>query len=45
MFENEKRYLVELDEVKMERDRRIQDYQRQLDKDKENYRYKLSEYE
>lgn len=45
MVENEKRYLAELDEVKMERDRRIQDYQRQLDKDKENYRYKLSEYE
>lgn len=45
MVESEKRLLSELDEVKIERDRRIQDYQRQLDKDKENYRYKLSEYE
>lgn len=45
MSENEKRLLSELDEVKLERDRRIQDYQRQVDKDKENYRYKLGEYE
>ena len=36
--ENEKRLLIELDEVKAERDRRIQDYQKQMDKDKETYR-------
>lgn len=43
--ENEKRLLMELEEVKNERDRRVQDYQRQLDKDKEAYRQKLNEYE
>ena len=34
-----------MDEVKFERDRRIQDYQKQIDKDKENYRNKLTDYE
>jgi FtsZ-binding cell division protein ZapB len=45
LAENEKRLLMELEEVKNERDRRVQDYQRQLDKDKEAYRQKLNEYE
>ena len=43
--ENEKRLLNELEEVKAERDRRVMDYQRQVEKDKEAYRQKLNEYE
>jgi seryl-tRNA synthetase len=38
LSENEKRLLNELDEVKAERDRRVMDYQRQVEKDKEAYR-------
>lgn len=45
LSESEKRLISELEELKMERDRRISDYQRQMDKDKENYRSKLTEYE
>lgn len=45
LIENEKKLYAELDEVKNERERRVQDYQRQLDKEKENYKIKLSEYE
>ena len=37
--------MQELEDLKSERDRRISDYQRQADKDKENYRGKLNEYE
>ena len=29
----------------MERDKRMQDYQRQIEKDKDNYRIKQNEYE
>lgn len=43
--ENEKRLLSEIDELKVERDRRIHDQQRHLEKEKEVYRMKLSEYE
>jgi hypothetical protein len=45
LCENEKRLLNELDEVKAERDRRIMDYQKQVEKDKEAYRTKLNDYE
>ena len=45
LSENEKRLLNDFEEIKTERDRRIQEYQRQMDKDKEQYRQKLSEYE
>ena len=45
LSENEKRLLNEVEEIKNERDRRIQEYQRQMDKDKETYRQKLNEYE
>ena len=38
LSENEKRLLNDFEEIKTERDRRIQEYQRQMDKDKEQYR-------
>jgi hypothetical protein len=38
LSETEKRLMVELEEVKKERERRIADYQKQMDKDKEMYR-------
>lgn len=38
LTENEKRLMMELDEVKKERERRMHDYQKQMDKDKEAYR-------
>ena len=43
--ENEKKMITELEEAKNERDRRIYDYQKQQEKDKEQYKMKLSEYE
>jgi hypothetical protein len=45
LSDSEKRLMAEIEDLKFERDRRIHDYQKQLDKDKDNYRVKLSEYE
>ena len=45
LSENEKRLLVEMEEVKKERERRIHDLQRQMEKDKDAYKLKLTEYE
>lgn len=43
--DNEKRLNLEIDDLKIERDRRIYDQSKQLEKEKEQYRYKLSENE
>ncbi len=45
LTENEKRLLVEIEECKKERERRINDLQRQMEKDKDAYKQKLTEYE
>lgn len=45
LADSEKRLLTELEEVKAERDRRVSDYQRQVERDKEAYRQKLSDFE
>lgn len=45
LIETEKRNQSEIDELKAERDRRVSDYQRLLEKEKDAYRLKLSEYE
>jgi len=38
LSENEKRLLIEMEEVKKERERRISDLQKQMEKDKDAYR-------
>jgi hypothetical protein len=45
LTENEKRLLVEIEDCKKERERRINDLQRQMEKDKDAYKQKLTEYE
>ena len=44
-LENEARLQDELESVKAERDSKIQDYQRMLDKEKESYKQKLRDTE
>jgi hypothetical protein len=39
--DNERRLQMELDQVKQERDKKIVDNQRNLDKDRETYKQKL----
>lgn len=43
--ETERRLQAEVDDLKTERDRRLQDFHRQLDKEKEGYRARFSETE
>lgn len=45
LAESERRLQQELEEAKRERDRRVSDLQKQMDKDKEQYKAKLTEYE
>ena len=43
--QNEKRLISGLDEVKLSREKKMHEYQKQLEKEKENFRVKLSESE
>ena len=43
--DSETRLSQEIEELKQERDRRVQDFHRQLDKEKETYRSRLAEQE
>lgn len=45
LLENEQRLINEIDELKQERDRRILEHQRALDKDRDSYKAKIQEVE
>lgn len=43
--QNEEKLTIELEEVKNERNRRVQEYQQQLEKEKESFKVKMAESE